>query len=103
MLRHRPVFFDGFRFSEPVDGIDHPIHACYLLWFQAVCFIHLQTNQRVFMGRRQKDRELAQKRKRKEKLKKYRKLYKMAKTEPERQSIQEKVSKISPFTLLGES
>lgn len=55
------------------------------------------------MGRRHKDRELAQKRKRKEKLKKYRKMYAAAKTEPERQEIQEKVSKISPFTLLGES
>jgi hypothetical protein len=56
----------------------------------------------IIMGRRHKDRELAQKRKRKEKLKKYRKLFATAKTEPERQELQEKVSRISPFTVLSE-
>ena len=54
------------------------------------------------MGRRHKDRELAQKRKRKAKLKKYRKMYAAAKTGPEKQEIQEKVFRISPFTVLGE-
>jgi hypothetical protein len=54
------------------------------------------------MGRRHKDRELAQKRKRKAKLKKYRKLFAAAKTEPERQELQEKVNRISPFTVLAE-
>ena len=54
------------------------------------------------MGRRHKDRELAQKRVRKAKLKKYRKLYSTAKTEPEKQELQEKVFRISPFTLLSE-
>jgi hypothetical protein len=53
------------------------------------------------MGRRQKDRELAAKRKRKQKLKKYRKLYANAKTEAEKQELQAKVFKISPFTVLG--
>lgn len=53
------------------------------------------------MGRRHKDRELASKRKRKEKLKKYRKLYSSAKTEAEKQELQAKVFKISPFTVLG--
>lgn len=53
------------------------------------------------MGRRHKDRELAAKRKRKAKLKKYRKLYAAAKTGAEKQELQAKVFKISPFTVLG--
>ena len=52
------------------------------------------------MGRREKDRELASKRVRKLKLKKYRARYEAAKTPAEKQEIQEKVNKISPFTVL---
>lgn len=53
------------------------------------------------MGRRHKDRELAAKRKRKEKLKKYRKLYAATKSETEKKELQAKVFKVSPFTVLG--
>ena len=55
------------------------------------------------MGRREKDRELARKRTRKAKLKKYRKQYAMAKTEPEKYEIQQKVFRISPFAVLEEA
>jgi hypothetical protein len=55
------------------------------------------------MGRREKDRELARKRTRKAKLKKYRKMYAAAKTPAEKQAIQLKVFRISPFTVLEEA
>jgi hypothetical protein len=55
------------------------------------------------MGRREKDRELARKRVRKAKLKKFRKAYAAAKTGAEKQAIQEKVFRISPFAVLEET
>jgi hypothetical protein len=55
------------------------------------------------MGRVERERELARKRKRKAKLKKLRLKFAMAKTPAEKTEIQEKVKKISPFTVLEES
>lgn len=55
------------------------------------------------MGRREKDRELARKRTRKAKLKKLRKAYAAAKTGAEKQEIQQKVFRISPFAVLEDS
>ena len=52
------------------------------------------------MGRVERDRELARRRKRREKLKKLRKKYAEAQTPAERAEIEAKVRKISPFAQL---
>ncbi|MFQ5732624.1 MAG: DUF6800 family protein [Planctomycetaceae bacterium] len=55
------------------------------------------------MPRDERSRELARKRHRRAKLKKLRKKYATAKDRAERESIEEKVRKISPFAVLEES
>ena len=55
------------------------------------------------MGRVERGRELARKRKRKAKLKKYRLKFAQATSEAEKTEIQEKVRKISPFAVLEEA
>jgi uncharacterized membrane protein len=55
------------------------------------------------MGRVEKGRELASRRSRKAKLKKLRVKFAKAKDASEKEQIQEKVRKISPFTVLEES
>ena len=55
------------------------------------------------MGRVERGRELARKRKRREKLKKLRTKFAKAATPAEKSEIQDKVRKISPFTVLEES
>jgi hypothetical protein len=55
------------------------------------------------MGRVERGRELARKRKRRVKLKKYRALYAKASTESDKAEILEKVRKISPFAVLEDA
>ncbi|MCA9079174.1 MAG: hypothetical protein KDA58_01395 [Planctomycetaceae bacterium] len=52
------------------------------------------------MGRIERSRELARRRARKSKLKKLRVAYAAAKTESEKQDIQAKVFRLSPFAVL---
>ncbi len=55
------------------------------------------------MGRVEKGRELAQRRVRKHKLKQLREKFAKAKDPAEKETIKEKVRKISPFVVLEES
>jgi uncharacterized protein DUF6800 len=52
------------------------------------------------MGRIERQRELARKRKRQQQLKKFRAKFAKAKTSGEREAITEKVFRISPFAVL---
>jgi len=52
------------------------------------------------MGRCQRERELARRRKRGEQLKKFRAKYAKAKTQGDKEAIEQKVFRISPFTVL---
>lgn len=54
------------------------------------------------MGRVERQRELARKRKRREKLRKLRAKFRAATDEPTRQAIIEKVRRVSPFVNLEE-
>lgn len=54
------------------------------------------------MGRIERDRELARRRKRRSKLKKLREKYAKATTRADKEAIAEKVRKISPFARLEE-
>ena len=55
------------------------------------------------MGRVERDRELARKRKRRAKLKKYRVAYAKASSESDKAEILAKVRKISPFAVLEDA
>lgn len=55
------------------------------------------------MGRVERDRELARKRKRRQKLKKLRAKYANASTPAERAEIEAKARRISPFAVFGEA
>lgn len=81
--------------------IRRPATSLALLWgktdfgqrFQGV------RSQRI-MGRCQRERELARRRKRGEQLKKFRVKYAKAKTQGEKETISQKVFRISPFAVL---
>ena len=63
------------------------------------------TDKAIFskMGRIERTREIARRRKRRAKVKKLRKVFASAKTAPEKTEIQTKAQRVSPFVDLGET